>query len=173
MVRTDNWSRHALRQARPPARLRVSRRPLSGSGMTEQVLTYVFRRPQFPIICDVDRHLVAGASRRVFQRRIARLQLPPNRLLPIVDATGEGWALHTDLRAVSPLTLKKRWTKMDVIQMFNNSVNAARSGSTYPARSLASKPLKRVIGDIVELVGAANQCVSPPPGGRRRAEENP
>ena len=140
--------------------------------MAEQTLTYVFRRPHFPVICDVDGHLVACISSRVFRRRIARLQLPPNRALPIVDVTGEGWALHTDLRAVSPLTLKKRWTKMDVIQMFNTSVNAARSGFTYPERSLASKPLNRVIGDIVELVEAANQGVSLARR-RGRAEVNP
>ena len=41
---------------------------------------------------------------------------------------------------VSPLTLKKRWTKAAVIRPFNESENARRLGAAYPETSLSGLP---------------------------------
>jgi hypothetical protein len=34
----------------------------------------------------------------------------------MIDTTGEGWAFHLESMIVPSLTVKKRWTKLEVIQ---------------------------------------------------------
>jgi len=60
---------------------------------------------------------------------------------------------------VSPLTFKKRWTKKEVIGIFNGSKTAKRAGMEYPLSSLSSKRFDRIFGDIVKLVQDANKSV--------------
>jgi hypothetical protein len=120
-------------------------------------LRYVFRRPRFPIICNIDGVLVAGGNLQQFERRIGRVELPVGRTFGIVDASGEGWSLHPDLSVISPLTLDKHWTKAQVIEMFDTSWNAQGSGLRYPQRSLSNRRLEAVIRDVAELVTQAHR----------------
>lgn len=115
-------------------------------------IAYVFRRPKFPIICDLDGELISASSPARFQRRLDSLSLPSGKCFRLVDATGEGWALHTEWMTVSPLTIKKRWTKSEIIRLFNLSANARRTGQTYPEASLSNKSVQRVVADIAALV---------------------
>jgi hypothetical protein len=73
----------------------------------------------------------------------------------MVDATGEGRAFHSDLMIMSPLTLKKRWKKIDVIRLFNGSDNARRIGAAYPEAYIPRRPLARIIAEVAALVAYA------------------
>jgi hypothetical protein len=114
-------------------------------------ITYLFRRPKFPLICDLDGELMAATSAAAFQRRIARFELPSGRRFDLVDGTGEGWALYSEWMAVSPLTIKKRWTKLEIIRLFNQSANARRTGEAYPETRLSSRSVLRVVTEIAAL----------------------
>lgn len=124
-------------------------------------LRYAFRRPRFPIICDLNGELVAGQTLQQFERRLAKRHCPPGDAFAIVDASGEGWAFHPELSVISPLTVDKRWTKARVVAMFNTSMNAQRAGLQYPQRSLANRRLEAVIRDVADLVGEAEQLAPP------------
>lgn len=114
-------------------------------------IQYAFRRPRFPIICAVDRELIAASSPAAFQREVEHLDLQGTGPMDIVDATGEGWAFHPDLMVVSPLTLKKRWKKIDVIQLFNESNNSLRIGTSYPEAYIPRRSLPRIIAEVAAL----------------------
>jgi len=73
----------------------------------------------------------------------------------MVDATGEGWAFHSDLMIVSPLTLKKRWKKTEVIRLFNASNNARRIGAAYPEAYIPRRSLVRIIAEVAALAAHA------------------
>ncbi len=79
--------------------------------------------------------------------------------MPVVDAAAEGWVLVTDVMVLSPLTHKKRWTKKEVIDLFNESKTAKQAGLEYPIRSLSSKRFDRIVGDIVELILSTNRSI--------------
>lgn len=51
---------------------------------------------------------------------------------------------------ISPLTFKKRWTKMAIIELYNSSKGPGRP--EYPTTSLGNKSLEKVVTDIVELL---------------------
>jgi hypothetical protein len=116
---------------------------------------YVFRRPRFPIVCAVADELISARSPVAFQRQIERVELESDAVLDIVDATGEGWAFHAELMVVSPLTLKKRWRKLAVIRLYNESKNARRIGATYPETGLSGRSLARIITDVAALAALA------------------
>ena len=122
-------------------------------------LKCVLRRPRFPIICQVGAELVAGKTLQQFERRLKKVDLTAADSFKIVDGTGEGWVLHPDLNAISPLTLDRIWTKARVIEMFNRSANAQRSSLQYPQRSLANRRLDVVIREVAELLERAERTV--------------
>lgn len=116
----------------------------------------LFRKPRFPVICDVQGVLIGAKTPGQFVIQVADVALPDGEQLPLVDARGEGWVLHTDEMVVSPLTLKKRWTKQQIIAMFNSSDTARQLGKQYSTKSLSSKRLDRVVAEIVALIAGAN-----------------
>lgn len=56
---------------------------------SKATVTYVFRRPRFPVICAVDGGLIAARSPASFQRQITRLDPPAlgNLLVRIREPT--------------------------------------------------------------------------------------
>jgi hypothetical protein len=116
---------------------------------------YAFRRPRFPIVWANRGEVLSAGSAATFQRQIERLDLDGVKAIDIVDATGEGWAFHTELMVVSPLTLKKRWTKIEVIRLFNGSDNARRTGAAYPEAYARRRSLDLIIAEVAALAAHA------------------
>jgi len=56
---------------------------------------------------------------------------------------------------VSPLTLKKRWKKVEVIRLFNESDNARRIGAAYPEAYIPRRSLVRIIAEVAALAAYA------------------
>ena len=128
------------------------------------MIRYLFRLPRFPVICNVDGVLVGAKSSNALESQIEALDLSSGKDYSLVDASGEGWALATEHMVVSPLIAKKRWTKGEIILMFNTSDNAQQSGATYSDKSLSSKRLDRIVADVVELISSGNECMQPSDG---------
>ena len=93
--------------------------------MGELRIGYVFRRPRYPLLCVVGDVLIAARTRQQLQRRLGRCVLSPNETLSVIDASGEGWALHTDCMALSPMMMMKRWTKAELIELYQQTVAGA------------------------------------------------
>ena len=119
---------------------------------TTRKVQYAFRRPRFPVVYAVGNELRAATSSVALRRQLEHLELPGAAVVDLVDATGEGWAFHSALMIVSPLTLKKRWKKIEVIRLFNESDNAHRIGAVYPEAYVPRRSLERIIAEIAALV---------------------
>jgi hypothetical protein len=61
------------------------------------------------------------------------------------------------LMVVSPLTIKKRWTKLEVIRLFNASETSRRIGVIYPEACIPRRSISRIIAEVAALVGYARQ----------------
>ena len=120
------------------------------------MIRYLFRSPVFPVICDVGKMLVGADSPEQLEARLGALDLPAESQLPLVDANAEGWVFETTHQVVSPLIFKKRWTKKEVIAMFNASTAARKLGRQYSEKSLSAKRFDRIMGEIVALIAAAD-----------------
>jgi len=121
------------------------------------MVRYLFRQPRFPVICDIEGVLIGAESPDEFVEQLSGLKLQLNKQLPVIDATGEGWGFYTDVMVISPFVIKKRWTKKEIINMFNGSDTARSLGRQYSTKSLSSKRLDLIVRQIVEIIRSADQ----------------
>ena len=120
--------------------------------MASKKLQHVFRHPQYPLLCSVPGDLISAWSLEQLERRLSQFDLPTDAVLNIIDATGEGWALHNRHRAVSPLTLKKSWKKAELLSLYRESATGRRAGVLLNEKALLRKTLNVLIRLIVELL---------------------
>jgi hypothetical protein len=115
-------------------------------------ITYVFRRPRCPFICAIDGDLIGAKSLAGFQRRLARFDLSRRREFKLIDARGESWTLLPDEMVLAPEFMIRKWRKLDIIRLFNESRTAKRTNRRYPEDLIPSRPLARIVHDLVELL---------------------
>ena len=116
----------------------------------EERIRYIFRKPRFPLLLDTGIKLLALRSTKECEARLPPLALT-GAPRPVIDAAAEGFAFYPDLGAITPLTLKKDWTKAEVVALYH-----ARKHPSAPVytRSLSSRKLSAVVSDIVALIMA-------------------
>jgi hypothetical protein len=124
-----------------------------------KMIRYLFRLPTFPVICNFDGFVIGAKSSNSLESQIDALDISSGKNYLLADSSGEGWTLSTEYMVVSPLVTKKRWTKREIVLMFNSSENAQKSGMTYSDKSLSSKRLDRIVDEIVDLISSANKCM--------------
>lgn len=115
-------------------------------------ITYAFRRPRFPLICDLDGFLVAAGSPAALQRSLAGVDLPTERKIRLVDANGESWMFLPNEMIVAPGLATRRWRKIEIIRLFNGSRNAKEIGRRYPEHGIANRRLDAIVREIAALL---------------------
>jgi hypothetical protein len=115
-------------------------------------LSYVFRKPIYPVICDIDGYVIAAKSDKSFVKRLSVVKLVSDKTYNLVDSSAEGWVFMPKHMLVSPLTFKKQWSKKEIISIFNNRINSSSDGVQYSEKSLSAKRFERIFGDIVDLL---------------------
>jgi hypothetical protein len=119
------------------------------------------------LICSIDGYLVAGRSARAFERRLARFDLSSHKEFKLIDANGESWVLLPDKMAMAPGFLVRRWRKVDIIRLFNESRTAEESGLRYPERLVANRRLDTIVNDLAALLPRSSGAMRAKSGKRR------
>jgi len=114
-------------------------------------VSFLLRKPKFPIICDIDGYVIAARSKSSFEKQLSAYDNFKESRYPLIDVSGEGWSFHPEHMAISPLTSKKKWFKKEVIAIFNNRKNNT-SNVTYSEKSLSAKRFDKIFQDIVGLL---------------------
>ncbi|NLB70235.1 MAG: hypothetical protein GX804_11260 [Lentisphaerae bacterium] len=120
-------------------------------------LKSIFRWPVLPFICNTGKHLIGVASLQKFDSMITALNLPSDDVLAGVDADAAGWTYFVKDHFLSPFTSKRRWTKKEVVEMYNGSTAAKKLNQQYSIKSLSAKRFDRIITEIVELIQSAEE----------------
>jgi hypothetical protein len=94
---------------------------------------------------------------RSLLKRLSDIDLPTKTNYPVIDSTGEGWGLYLfpSEAVLSPMAVKKRWSKREVIHLYNQRKNVSENESPYSEKSLSSKRIDRIIREIADLLSAA------------------
>lgn len=111
----------------------------------------MFRRPKFPIIIAIDGAVISARSAQGLEKNLSRLMLVPGGKYTAVDSSGATWDLYVDLMALSPLTLRKRPTKKELITLVNGRTNKAADETPYPERSLSSKTFETIFEELANI----------------------
>src|SRR5215213_8739356 len=123
----------------------------------EDRIRYFFRMPQFPLLLDTGTELISLSSADECEIRLPALALT-GEPRPVIDARAEGFAFYPDLDTITPLTLKKDWTKAELVALYDAR---KRSGAPAYTRSLPNRKLSAVVSDIISLVAADRAATGP------------
>ena len=125
---------------------------ISEGNNSKMELQFFFRKPKFPMVGNIKGHFIGARNARELSCKLAEIQLNEEESYDLVDFTGEGWSLYASKMIISPLTLKKQWTKLEIIKLFNERENVELGeGRIYPEKSLSAKRLDKIISDLVEM----------------------
>jgi hypothetical protein len=116
----------------------------------EAQIKYFWRKPRFPLLLDTGTELIALRSTKGCEARLPPLALTGGPRF-VIDARAEGFAFYPDVNLITPLTVKKRWTKAEIIALYEAR---KRPGAPAYTRSLPNRKLAEVVADIVALVTA-------------------
>jgi hypothetical protein len=104
------------------------------------------------LICDFDGNVFAVKSLAVLQRRIAGLEMIDEKNIRFCDASGESWMLLLKEMILAPDFPLKRWRKVDIIRLFNESHGAKDNGLRYPESVILNRRLDEIVNDLAALL---------------------
>ena len=96
--------------------------------------------------------MIAAKSGKALERKLKKIPIEPEGYYDVVDASNEGWSFSAKYMVISPLTIKKRWFKKDVIDLYNNRENSSNQDKKYGLKSISSKRFDKIFNEIVELL---------------------
>lgn len=112
-------------------------------------MKYAFREPSFPLLVETDSCLIGAKSLKDLENKIESSDFQSKSSYHVIDSKGEGWSYYHDMDLISPLTVKKRWFKKEIIDLHNSFIEDDEK--QFIGKSLSSKTLSILINEIVEF----------------------
>ena len=113
----------------------------------------IMRKPKYPvIILSAERLYSAFNIKQLAESCVTSTPVEGKKYIQVIDSTGEEFWYSPDQYVLSPGFSFKKWTKKQLIEIFNCSSNAKDSMQEYSIKSLSAKRLEKIVGDICELL---------------------
>ncbi len=113
----------------------------------------LFRSPVYPVIVISDDRLMAALNIKELGESCITAKLRKGeKVVRAIDTSAEEFWYSPENVVISPGFAFKRWTKKQIVELYNSSSNARNSGKEYSEKSLSNRKLARIIGDICELL---------------------
>ena len=125
--------------------------------MTKEHINFkvLLRSPKYPVIVVLGKELNAANKIKQLAEICSLFDPSDNDLEAIViDSTGEEFQYVSELSALMPDFLNKKWTKKMIIELFNESLNAKELATKYPLKSIPKKRISQIVGEICELLNS-------------------
>jgi len=113
----------------------------------------LLRSPKYPVIVIADDGLYSAYDiEQLGALCVISEPFDDDVELKIVDSSGAEFIYFSEHTALMPGILNKRWTKKQIIELYNTCANADETNIKYPLKSVSSKKLSRIIGEICDLL---------------------
>lgn len=113
----------------------------------------LFRSPKYPaIVIAEDDIWPAFNIEELGTICVLSEPLDGSKNIKVVDSTGEEFWFMPEQIALAPGFMRKRWTKKQIIGLFNSSETAEESKIQYSLKSLSNKRLNVVVLEICNLL---------------------
>ncbi|MCK5191673.1 MAG: hypothetical protein KAR12_16635 [Methylococcales bacterium] len=111
------------------------------------------RKPKYPVIVvSAERLYSAFNIKQLAKSCISSTPIEGKDIIQVIDSTGEEFWYSPEYYILTPGFSFKKWTKKHLIEVFNCSSNAKDSMQEYSIKSLSTKRLEKIVGDICELL---------------------
>ena len=113
----------------------------------------LLRSPKYPVIVIADDGLYSAYDiEQLGALCVISEPFDDDVELKIVDSSGAEFIYFSEHTALMPGIPNKKWTKKQLLELYNSSVNAEETNIQYLPKSISSKKLSRIIGEICELL---------------------
>jgi hypothetical protein len=103
------------------------------------------------VIVDTGREVFGARTGAECSKWIGRAAIPEGEIaIPVIDSSAEGFAYYPDSQVVSVMAVKKRWTKSEIVEVYNSRKPPGHPA--YVPGSLSNKPVERLVSEIVDLL---------------------
>ena len=113
-------------------------------------MDFLFRLPRFPVILDTGEALIHANSKSQLVSKVGRIKFADNEKKDIIDAKADGFSLYPEKMFVAPALTNRRWTKLQIIELYNAKKMAA--APELRTTSLGSRSLERIVAEVVDLL---------------------
>lgn len=131
-------------------------------------LRYVFRRPSYPVVCEVPGDAVCAHTLQQLERKLRMINISNVENLPLVDAQGDRWEVHVSQQVIIPAFESRRWTKDELLRLYKQSKVGQINGLPIPETVAKRKRVSELILLIVEWLSTGPSG----PKGRRTEDEH-
>ena len=126
--------------------------------MNEKKISIALRTPRLPTIIISKDRLFAGTTRKNLEKFL-KISNPPKdkeEVILIDSEVEEFWYMPEKMILTPGITIYNKWTKKNIINLFNKSSNAKEPGVEYPEKSLQNKKVSTIIKKISALINKSN-----------------
>jgi hypothetical protein len=110
----------------------------------------LLRRPIFPAFGFADDRLISALDLKMLALILVPLgSLSGEDIVKLVDSTGVEFWYSCEQRLLFPGFLGKRWTKRQIIDLYNSHIESDRR---YSMHSLSNKRLSEIVVEISDLI---------------------
>jgi len=113
-------------------------------------MDFIFRLPRFPVILDTGDVLIHANSKSQLVSKVAKIKFTDNGTKDIIDAQAVGFTLYPEKMFVAPAIVNRRWTKLQIIELYNAKKKAG--APELRITSLGSRSLESIVGEAVKLL---------------------
>ena len=117
-------------------------------------LQYFIRKPKYPVMAIIDGNVLAGLSGTDLENQLKKVDSFKKEHYDVIDATGAVWIFSPIPLFISPLSLKKKRTKQELIDLVNNRTNKSEEECPYSAKSISSKRYETVYKELIKILKA-------------------
>ena len=132
--------------------------------MNEKEINIALRAPRLPTIIISKDRLFAGITRKGLEKFLKISKLPNGeKEITLIDSeVEEFWYMPEDMILCPGMTIYNKWTKKNIINLFNKSSNAKELGIEYPLKSIQNKKVATIIKEISALINKSNSKFNKP-----------
>ncbi len=116
------------------------------------MVDYLFRKPIFPILVNISGIIFSAKSDAELIKALTKIGSLSEERYGVTDSTGETWDLYSEHMTMSPLTFRKKPTKLQLIKMINSRSNRYQDEQFYSEKSLSSKTYGKIFNDLADIV---------------------
>ena len=117
--------------------------------MSSPEFSVIFRNPVFPVVGFADGKLFSAMDLESLVLILISFDQSVDDIVKLADSKGEEFWYSRKQNGLGPGFAGKRWTKRQIIELYNNHVENDR---LYPVRSLSNKRLSEIIAEVSILI---------------------
>ena len=117
----------------------------------------LFRSPKYPVIVIAEDDIWPAYNIKELGT-VCYISEPTENsdTIKVIDSSGEEFWYLPEQVALTPGFMQRKWTKKNIIELYNQSETAKETNVQYSLNSLSSKRLSTVVADICNLLNQNN-----------------